>query len=220
MSIYYGARQFFSSYLRFKHSVVLPILGSGAPTNGTSGTGVGKAGPGSLYVDYASGTWYVNTNTKASPTWTAGTTLSGAISGTTGTFSGAITFTNATGSGFVRSTSATASSGYATGAGGAITQQTDATTGVTLSKPCGQITTVALTTAAAAEERFTVTNTLVTATDTIAHSTTYNGAGTPMVGILHQAAGAFDIVITNLHASAALNDVMIINFAIVKAVAA
>lgn len=120
----------------------------------------------------------------------------------------------------VRSTGATATSGYATGAGGAVTQITSAATGVTLSKPCGQITTVALTTAAAAEERFTVTNTLVTATDTIALGTTYNGGGTPALSVLKVAAGAFDIVITNLHATAALDAVVVINFAVVKAVAA
>ena len=110
--------------------------------------------------------------------------------------------------------------GYATGAGGAVTQITDATTGVTLNKSCGQITTVALTTAAAAEERFTVTNLLVVATDTIVLATTYNGAGTPMLSVQKVASGAFDIVITNVHAANALDAVMVINFAIIKAVAA
>ena len=109
--------------------------------------------------------------------------------------------------------------GYTTGAGGAVTQITDATTGVTLHKSCGQITTVALTTAAA-EERFTVTNILVAATDTIVLATTYNGAGTPMLSVLKVASGAFDIVITNVHAANALDAVMVINFAIIKAVAA
>lgn len=115
---------------------------------------------------------------------------------------------------------ATAAGGYATGAGGAVTQITNSATGVTLSKPCGQITTVALTTAAAAEERFTVTNTLVAATDVIALSTTYNGAGTPMLSVANVAAGSFDIVISNVHAANALNALMVINFAIIKAVAA
>lgn len=118
------------------------------------------------------------------------------------------------------STVSTAANGYATGAGGAVTQITSASTGVTLSKPCGQITTVALTTAAAAEERFTVTNTLVAATDVIALSTTYNGAGTPMLSVVNVAAGAFDIVITNVHAANALNAVMVINFAVIKSVSA
>lgn len=134
---------------------------------------------------------------------------------TDGTWSGKIAV-----SGGVTSSSPTTGVGYAAGAGGAITQITDATTGVTLSKVTGQITTVALTTAAAAEERFTVTNTTVVATDVVVVSTTYAGAGTPIVGVIKVAAGAFDVVITNLHASAALNAAMVINFAVIKAVAA
>lgn len=118
------------------------------------------------------------------------------------------------------STSPTLSVGYDTGAGGAVTQITSASTGVTLSKPCGQITTVALTTAAAAEERFTVTNTLVDANDVICLSTTYNGAGTPGLSVCKVAAGAFDIVITNLHAANAFDAVMVINFVLLKSVAA
>lgn len=110
--------------------------------------------------------------------------------------------------------------GFATGAGGAVTQITNASTGVTLSKPCGQITTVALTTAAAAEEVFVVTNTLVAATDVIVVSTTYAGGGTPIVSVKGVAAGSFSIVITNVHASAALNAVLVVNFAVIKAVAA
>lgn len=106
--------------------------------------------------------------------------------------------------------------GYGTGAGGAVTQITDATTGVTINTPTGQITTVALSTAAAAEERFTVTNAAVGAKDVIAVSTTYAGAGTPAVTVTKVAAGAFDIVVTNLHASAALNALMVINFAVIK----
>lgn len=120
----------------------------------------------------------------------------------------------------ILSTGPTKGVGYATGAGGAVTQITNSATGVTLSKVTGQITTVALTTAAAAEERFTVTNTNVAATDVIALSTTYNGAGTPIMGVVNVAAGAFDIVITNLHAANALNAVMVINFAVIKGVAA
>lgn len=110
--------------------------------------------------------------------------------------------------------------GYQTGQGGAVTQITSSATGVTLSKQTGQITTVALTTAGAAEERFTVTNTLVEATDCIALGTTYAGAGTPAVSVMAVSAGSFDLVITNLHVSAALNAVMVINFALIKGKAA
>jgi hypothetical protein len=109
---------------------------------------------------------------------------------------------------------------YVAGAGGAVTQTGSASTGVTLHKICGQITTVALTTAAAAEERFTVTNNQVAATDVVALSTTYNGNGTVGLSVQKVAAGAFDIVITNLHASAAFNAAMVINFVVIPAVAA
>jgi hypothetical protein len=43
--------------------------GSAAPSNGTSGTGAGKAGPGSIYIRTATGAVYTNTNTQLSPTW-------------------------------------------------------------------------------------------------------------------------------------------------------
>lgn len=52
-----------------KRDVVL-FPNAGAPTDGTSGTGAGKFGKGSLVIDYTNGQLYINTNTKASPTWT------------------------------------------------------------------------------------------------------------------------------------------------------
>lgn len=62
---------------------VLDLVGSGVPTNGTSGTGATagagrlSAGPGSTYTDLATGLLYININTAASPTWTlaSGATL-------------------------------------------------------------------------------------------------------------------------------------------------
>ena len=123
-------------------------------------------------------------------------------------------------SGGVTSTSATAPIGYATGAGGAVTQASSASTGVTLSKPVGQITTVALTTAAAAEEAFVVTNTLVDANDIIVVSTTYAGGGKPIVFVTNVGAGVFTINISNVDAAAALDAVVVINFAVIKGVAA
>jgi len=53
--------------LVLKRGVIL-FTGADAPTNGTSGTGAGKAGPGSMYFR-TNGSVYSNTNTKASPTW-------------------------------------------------------------------------------------------------------------------------------------------------------
>ena len=54
--------------LSLKNGVIV-FTGTGAPVNGTSGTGVGKAGPGSFYIR-TNGAVFTNTNTKASPTWT------------------------------------------------------------------------------------------------------------------------------------------------------
>lgn len=48
------------------------LNGVGAPVNGSSGTAVGFAGPGSRYVNISNGDVYTNTGTKASPTWTSG----------------------------------------------------------------------------------------------------------------------------------------------------
>ena len=42
---------------------------SGAPTNGTSGTGAGKLGPGAIIIDTVTGTWYFNGGTRLSPLW-------------------------------------------------------------------------------------------------------------------------------------------------------
>jgi len=58
-------------FARFENDCVILSV-SGAPVDGTSGTGAGLAGPGSICLS-TSGQSYTNTNTKASPTWTANT---------------------------------------------------------------------------------------------------------------------------------------------------
>ncbi len=97
--------------------------------------------------------------------------------------------------------------------GGVVTQGTSITTGVTLNTHSGQITTVASTLAAGAEATFTVTNSKVTALDTI--SVTVNDVGnttaTAVAFAREAAAGSFDIIITNLGTSA-LNGTLVINF--------
>ena len=47
------------------------LAGTAVPTDGTSGTGLNNAGPGSLYVRQSgsNSNLYINTNTAASPTW-------------------------------------------------------------------------------------------------------------------------------------------------------
>lgn len=108
--------------------------------------------------------------------------------------------------------------GYVSGSGGSVTQATSASTGVTLSTKCGKITTVALTTAAAAEEAFVVTNTKVSTTSVVAVSITgYAGAGTPLAFVKTVSSGAFTLALTNLHASDALNAAVSINFVVLEA---
>ena len=46
------------------------ITNAGAPTSGAAGTFFGMAGPGCLLIDTTNKKLYINTNTKASPTWT------------------------------------------------------------------------------------------------------------------------------------------------------
>ena len=57
------------SGLKLANDVVI-LTNAGAPTDGTTGTGVARCGPGSLCIDYTNAKIYINTNTKASPTWT------------------------------------------------------------------------------------------------------------------------------------------------------
>ena len=82
-----GARgEWKATRIRMANSVIWAWQGSGAPTNAV--TGAGKAGIGSIYLDTASGNLYVNTNTKASPTWSL---FGGASTGTAGGVAAAVT---------------------------------------------------------------------------------------------------------------------------------
>lgn len=102
----------------------------------------------------------------------------------------------------------------------AVTQATSITTGVTCSAYSGVITTVSQTVAAGAEAEFTVTNTNVAATDVVvACIKTHTSAGSFIVAVSAVAAGSFKLHLTNLHASAAGNNVLVINFIVLKAVA-
>jgi hypothetical protein len=102
----------------------------------------------------------------------------------------------------------------------AVTQASSITTGVTCSAYSGVITTVSQTVAAGAEAEFTVTNTLVEATDVVvACIKTHTSAGSFIVATSAVAAGSFKLHLTNLHASTAGNNVLVINFIVLKATA-
>jgi len=102
----------------------------------------------------------------------------------------------------------------------AVTQASSITTGVTCSAYSGVITTVSQTVAAGAEAEFTVTNTNVAATDVVvACIKTHTSAGDFIVAVSAVAAGSFKLRLTNLHASTAGNNVLVINFIVLKAAA-
>lgn len=113
--------------------------------------------------------------------------------------------------------------GYATGAGGAQTQLTNRTTTVVLSKITGQITTSNASLAAEAAAEFTVTNTVVQIGDVVvvAQQSGSNGGNTD-VYVSAVANGSFKIKVANNNAAAgtAETGAIIINFAVIKAVAA
>ena len=112
--------------------------------------------------------------------------------------------------------------GYSTGAGGAVTQITSATTSVTLNKLCGQITTVPLALAAGVDVSFTLTNSFIAAGDVVVVSTkSYGGTsdGIPIASTQATAAGSCIINIRNTGA-VTLDALAVINFAVIKAVAA
>lgn len=116
----------------------------------------------------------------------------------------------------------TAGVGYRTGAGGAVTQITTRSTGVTLDKLCGTITTDATSLAAAAEATFVVTNAKVAAADVVVVCVKSGGTtpGSTIAVVTAVAAGSFSITVTNLHSATADTAALVINFVVIKSVAA
>lgn len=144
-----------------------------------------------------------------------------AFSGTTLTAAGALTPTSVAATGAVTSSGATSGVGYATGAGGTVTQLTSKSTGVTLNKASGQITMNAASLAASAVVSFTVTNSAVAASDTINLNLASGNAtaGTYRYWIDKVAAGSFVIAVENRSAGA-LGEALVLNFAVIKGASA
>jgi hypothetical protein len=128
---------------------------------------------------------------------------------------GAATGTSLTATGTIVSTG-TAGVGYATGAGGAVTQLTSRTTGVTLNKTAGAITlfSAAGTTTAAT---FTVTNSTVAATDVVILN---QKSGTDLYDLMVTAVAAGSFNITFRTTGGTTTETPVFNFAVIKAVAA
>jgi hypothetical protein len=117
----------------------------------------------------------------------------------------------------IKSTSPTAGVGYATGAGGTVTQATDKTTGVTLSKVSGQITLNAAALAADTAVSFTLTNTAIAATDILAMNHVSGGTSGAYTMNAQCAAGSAVITVRNVTAGS-LSEAIAIGFVLVKGV--
>lgn len=109
--------------------------------------------------------------------------------------------------------------GYATGAGGTVTQATNKATGVTLNKQSGAITMNGAALAAAAEVSFTVTNSTVAAADVVIVNHASAGTGGAYAVSAHAlAAGSFRIMVGNMSAGS-LSEAIVINFVVIKGAA-
>jgi hypothetical protein len=118
--------------------------------------------------------------------------------------------------GNVLSSSATGGVGYATGAGGAVTQATSRTTGVTLNTICGAITLVSAA-GTATWQSFTVTNSAVAISDTVIVKQR-SGTDLYMIHVTNIAAGSFRISFATTGGTTTEQPVF--NFSVIKAVAA
>ena len=128
---------------------------------------------------------------------------------------GAATGTSLTATGVIASTG-TAGVGYATGAGGAVTQGTSRTTGVTLNKTSGAITLFSAAGSATAAT-FTVTNSTVAATDVIILN---QKSGTDLYDLMVTAVAAGSFNITFRTTGGTTTETPVFNFAVIKGVAA
>lgn len=104
--------------------------------------------------------------------------------------------------------------GYATGSGGAVTQDTSRTTGVTINKTNGSITLVSAA-GSASWQSFTVTNSTVAATDVIIVNQK-SGTDTYMTHVTGVSAGSFTI--TYATTGGTTTEQPVFNFAVIKAV--
>ena len=115
------------------------------------------------------------------------------------------------------STSPAAGMGYATGAGGTVTQATSKSTGVTLNKITGQIRMNAASLAANRVVSFRLTNSAITAGDVLILNHISGGTAGAYMLNAQSANGSAAINVRNLTAGA-LGEAIVIGFAVIKAV--
>jgi len=109
--------------------------------------------------------------------------------------------------------------GYSAAAQGAVTQLTDKATGVTLNKSAGRITMNNAALAGATAVSFVLTNSAISANDTIivnvGSNTTGSAAGAYVVYVSYMVAGSALITLRNLTAATSYSEAVVINFSII-----
>lgn len=123
---------------------------------------------------------------------------------------------NVTSSGAVLSSSASGGTGYTTGAGGAVTQLTSRSTGVTLNTVTGAITGINTSLAATTAVTFTVTDSAVAATDKILVHLASGGSVTTSYYCSAVAAGSFNITLYNENTVTADTTTPVMGFEVLK----
>ena len=158
-------------------------------------------------------------NTNPSSMWLSDGSvgLGGVITSTT-TLAGSKLIVNGS-TGQVGATSPTGGIGYATGAGGTVTQATSKSTGVTLNKVSGQITMNAAALGGSTAVGFTLTNSTIAATDVV-KVTIASGATADSYGVFVDAtaAGSCRISLRNMTVATSLSEAVVLNFAVIKSV--
>jgi hypothetical protein len=178
----------------------------------------------SLGFEVATGKGY-NFSSTAAPNGTIDTGIwrnaAGVLevnSGTAGTFKD-LKLQSLIATSAITSSSASAGIGYATGAGGTVTQITNKSTGVTLNKITGQITLNGAALAAGAIVSFTLTNSSIAAGDIVIFNHISGGTVGPYLVNAQSAAGSALVTVRNTSAGS-LSEAIVIAFAVIKAVTA
>jgi hypothetical protein len=109
--------------------------------------------------------------------------------------------------------------GYTTGSGGTVTQATSKATGVTLSKPTGQITLNNAALAGDTTVSFVLTNTVIEANDILVMNHISGGTAGSYLLNAQSAAGSATINVRNI-TTGSLSEAIVIAFAVIKAVIA
>ena len=113
--------------------------------------------------------------------------------------------------------------GYSSAAQGTVTQLTDKSTGVTLNKSAGRITMNNAALAGATAVSFVLTNSTISANDTIivnvGSNTTGSAAGAYTTYVSYLAAGSALITLRNLTAATSYSEAVVINFSIIHGAA-